>query len=608
MILLYALVSLQDPKKEKSLRKKLDKADKAFRKRKAKYLKRRKKNKSGKAAENSTNYLRNKKINFKGKQLSPAGVKVLISYADYVANTLSLILSKNELGDSGTAAIAETLKNSYTEVLDLQNNNITDKGAKSLAKHLPQSRVRELLLQNNKISEEGIKQLIAAIPFSVELRKLNISKNTKLSKDLKKQLKKALRAEKTFKPPEELIDETKALESNPPPAPNDDTDKRGLEKKANGLLSRLLNSSKPSCGSDGKPDSALVAKFESLTNYSSVIPMLRDTQAAEVLMPLASGEIEGLAPSDQVRAAMAVANLVGDTNEGAKRLRDLGILSLLLAQLQNTIEKPNEPFKGVKWDLGHVMVPMLALSTNSTNAEALKPASDLILSASATLLDKDRPGDVERAVNSLGHLTATGQIPSDKIQTQVMLRNVRDRAARLDKKGVDNTYLNAGFEAASLMEAIEQTENGKVPLRISKLASKPAGVEKDVMISYSWAQKPVAKHLKIQLERRGITVHFDEHFMSANIYQKMASAIQTSKAIIVCASHEYRLSANCQREANFSADLKKKIVPVIAQEGYQPEDWLGFIVAGLLYYDLSILDGRKFSETVETIVTNELRD
>ena len=40
-------------------------------------------------------------------------------------------------------------------------------------------------------------------------------------------------------------------------------------------------------------------------------------------------------------------------------------------------------------------------------------------------------------------------------------------------------------------------------------------------------------------------------------------------------------------EANYARDLEKQVIPVKVEKGYNPRSWLGFVVAGLFYYDFT---------------------
>ena len=51
----------------------------------------------------------------------------------------------------------------------------------------------------------------------------------------------------------------------------------------------------------------------------------------------------------------------------------------------------------------------------------------------------------------------------------------------------------------------------------------------------------------------------------------------------------YFESSNCRSELNFAQNSKKKIIPLLAQAGYnfQVDGWLGIITGNLKYYDIT---------------------
>lgn len=107
------------------------------------------------------------------------------------------------------------------------------------------------------------------------------------------------------------------------------------------------------------------------------------------------------------------------------------------------------------------------------------------------------------------------------------------------------------------------------------------------MISYSWATKEQANSLRQYLKDANVPVWFDSEKMQGSIFQKMAEAVEDSRVVLICYSQAYKNSNNCQDEAEYAKTLKKKIIPVLMQEGYKPDGWLGFIVGSKRYYDLS---------------------
>lgn len=53
-------------------------------------------------------------------------------------------------------------------------------------------------------------------------------------------------------------------------------------------------------------------------------------------------------------------------------------------------------------------------------------------------------------------------------------------------------------------------------------------------------------------------------------------------------------------EAEYSFKLKKKIVPLKLEEGYEPDGWLGFIAGANLYYEFS--GYRPYDEELQRLV------
>ena len=108
-----------------------------------------------------------------------------------------------------------------------------------------------------------------------------------------------------------------------------------------------------------------------------------------------------------------------------------------------------------------------------------------------------------------------------------------------------------------------------------------------IMISYCWANKELVKKVHAELVKMGLQVWFDEDEMHGSLIDRMAEAVEGSRAIVLCYSQNYKNSGNCRGEAQYAYKCKKPIIPVRCQEGYDADGWLGFIIGSMLYYDLS---------------------
>jgi hypothetical protein len=120
------------------------------------------------------------------------------------------------------------------------------------------------------------------------------------------------------------------------------------------------------------------------------------------------------------------------------------------------------------------------------------------------------------------------------------------------------------------------------------------------MISYCWSQQPLVLHLCKQLRVLNIPYWLDVEQMHGNINDRMAEAIETCSVVLVVLSSKYKLSANCRMEAEYSATQRKPIIPLMGEKGYRPDGWLGLLVSGKLWYDVS--NTESVSSNAQSIV------
>ncbi|CAK8688315.1 unnamed protein product [Clavelina lepadiformis] len=117
---------------------------------------------------------------------------------------------------------------------------------------------------------------------------------------------------------------------------------------------------------------------------------------------------------------------------------------------------------------------------------------------------------------------------------------------------------------------------------------------KHIMISYNWSDsKELAHKINDRLSDAGYQVWIDKEQMKGVMYEMMGRAVNNAHVVLMFTSSNYERSANCQSEANYAKDLKKKIIPIRVKKGYEPNPKicnklkLSMMTAGLLYYDFS---------------------
>ncbi|KAL5013694.1 hypothetical protein ScPMuIL_007964 [Solemya velum] len=125
-----------------------------------------------------------------------------------------------------------------------------------------------------------------------------------------------------------------------------------------------------------------------------------------------------------------------------------------------------------------------------------------------------------------------------------------------------------------------------------------------VMISYQWDCQPVLMKVRDQLRSSGFRVWMDIDDMGGSTLQAMAEAVENSAVVLVCFSQRYKDSPNCRAEAEYAFQKRKNIVPLLMQQSYHADGWLGLIIGTKLFHDMS---GKYSFESRISRLIKELR-
>ncbi|KAJ3086901.1 hypothetical protein HK102_012218 [Quaeritorhiza haematococci] len=117
-----------------------------------------------------------------------------------------------------------------------------------------------------------------------------------------------------------------------------------------------------------------------------------------------------------------------------------------------------------------------------------------------------------------------------------------------------------------------------------KVEKTDSGDDFHVFLSYQWDSQNTVLAVRSFLESKGLRVWMDLQQMKSNIYESMVEGITKSRVICPFLSIKYDQSQNCRREIQYSADLRKPLVPVRLDNG--PFGVTGLVTAGCLYVSL----------------------
>jgi hypothetical protein len=122
---------------------------------------------------------------------------------------------------------------------------------------------------------------------------------------------------------------------------------------------------------------------------------------------------------------------------------------------------------------------------------------------------------------------------------------------------------------------------------------------KQIMISYNWGSQQHVLKIKQRLEQAGYKVWLDLDQMHGSTLEAMASAVEGSTIVCICATRKYKNSPNCRAEAEYAYKLRRNVIPLIMEKGYDPDGWLGFIIGSKLWVDAS--DPEKLHTVVDFV-------
>jgi hypothetical protein len=114
-----------------------------------------------------------------------------------------------------------------------------------------------------------------------------------------------------------------------------------------------------------------------------------------------------------------------------------------------------------------------------------------------------------------------------------------------------------------------------------------ADTSEHIMLSYEWANQQQTLLVKNELTKAGYNTWMDVDKMSGSTLEAMANAVERSAVVLMCVSKGYKESQACRTEAEYAFQQKKRIIPLLMDQGYRPSGWLGALLGTKLYFNLS---------------------
>ena len=287
-----------------------------------------------------------------------------------------------------------------------------------------------------------------------------------------------------------------------------------------------------------------------------------DFEGKETLVYFAKSDIAIVSPL----ALLSLAYVV-DEESNHLILAAEEILGALTSLLQKAFESERRKFDG--FSAKELAEGLSRLAINDTNKRVLgkKGAIQVLVSIIKTSNDNsEKPS----AVNALWVLAFDENnkkaITQDK-ETLDILRRLQQSDDPEVQKAAAGALWELEGKTARNSEMTKATGN-------------------HVMISYQWDSQEVLVEVKNRLQASGYRVWMDLEQMGGSTLEAMAKAVENASVVLVCVSHQYKESPNCRSEAEYAYQLRKDIIPLMMQQNYKPDGWLGMIVGTKLWIDL----------------------
>ena len=145
-------------------------------------------------------------------------------------------------------------------------------------------------------------------------------------------------------------------------------------------------------------------------------------------------------------------------------------------------------------------------------------------------------------------------------------------------------HARVALAALSDRQPAAEGRNERSAATATRSGGTAAAVAEHVMLSYNWGHQSVIKRVNRALQRLGYVVWIDIEKMQGSIVEVMAAAVEGAAVMVYGVSRAYKESANCRLEAQYAFQQRKEMVPLMLEEGYQANGWLGMLLGVRLYY------------------------
>ncbi|KAL3859212.1 hypothetical protein ACJMK2_009441 [Sinanodonta woodiana] len=338
-------------------------------------------------------------------------------------------------------------------------------------------------------------------------------------------------------------------------------------------------------------NSAVAILHNCAHNLDTNRSIFRDVKAVDHLLPF----LESKLPQIQMVTLLALAEMIDD-NECHKIHGGDNVFQFLKDMINEAREAPDRRKEG--FCVNELIDGLLGLAKADKNKTLIMETKPLGIFCK--ILEDGYEKELLSVCKAIREL-AFSRSNIEKIkEDKVLYSKLRELQTHQNKKiseiakgaifqmKVDVSTIARTWKALSGTDAdrtVSAPEPKPLPKRLSRGELPWTGPH--IMISYNWDNQKEIMKIRDYLVDHGYNVWLDVDHMHTYMLEAMAEAVQQAFVVLVCFTEKYKNSQNCRLEAEYAFHLKKEIIPLKMQNGYNPDGWLGILLGIKLYYEFA---------------------
>jgi hypothetical protein len=145
---------------------------------------------------------------------------------------------------------------------------------------------------------------------------------------------------------------------------------------------------------------------------------------------------------------------------------------------------------------------------------------------------------------------------------------------------------NLKYLAKTIQWSIDKPKKQETP-KDSK--TKIDEKKKHIMISYNRDSREICSKIKEKLVESGFSVWIDVEQIQGSSLESMARAIENSFCVLICLTEKYKQSTYCRAEAEYTFVKSVPFIPLMLQDGFTADGWLGSKYCAALFLKILII-------------------